>query len=917
MGIRPVFRGFVIDKDTLGFDYSASFSNVNIESIVGWRFSENESWITCSYDTDSSLKISVDEYSGVDSRSGEIKFYHSDDERVLGTLVINQSGILNREYVDLGLPSGLKWATCNVGSSTPEGYGNFYAWGEIEPKSRYTQSTYTLSGQDIGDYSGNPSYDVAAAKWGEGWRTPTLAEYHELIDCCTWKWTTSKGVKGFRITGPSGNSIFMPAAGEFYREPSLEGTDLRFWTSTPYNEKAYCLNASSSILDMRVGYAYLGLSVRPVTGGNISQEYFSLETDVVNSGKYESEHSVKVNTTIDWTVESSDSWATPVKVNNSELLVTVSENTVASSRSATITLRRSSNSEVLGVVTVNQDAAEGYFEVNPTYFVADDEAGEYTVDVNTNYEWRVDYSATWLRVFDSFADWTSYNHEGGSTSTKEYTLDVSAGSVLDFDWYVNSESGYDWLVITLDGDQIIRKSGNESGHFTKTFDAAGSHELVVTYSKDASGDSGEDLGRIYNITLTGNRTPKLIVAVDENTLSSSRTESVIFRRRDNGEELGSVIVNQEGKSVAHESFSLETTVVNFDQGSSTRTVAVTTNINWYVQITDGWVSAINNENSSVTLTVEENTSSSQRTTQVVFRRRDNDEELGRLRVNQAGLESYFSIETSVINFDYSSSSYTVDVNTNISWYVERADNWINVTKDGNSAFTVTAEANLTSSSRTAVLTVRRADDSSELATLTVNQNSMSSSFSLSRNSIEAGATTSIFFVNVDASIAWSVESAYDWITITKHDDTLLEVNVNENRYVHKMRTGEIVFRDSYNNVLATLPVTQRERELSVSHSRIELPLEGGESRTVTINAVGEYSISSNGDWFTVNHDHENNTLTVVADANQNDEDRTGTVVVALEGDPDGDTKYVTIDVVQYAGDVNFDLGDFDEDKEWK
>ena len=140
--------------------------------------------------------------------------------------------------------------------------------------------------------------------------------------------------------------------------------------------------------------------------------------------------------------------------------------------------------------------------------------------------------------------------------------------------------------------------------------------------------------------------------------------------------------------------------------------------------------------------------------------------------------------------------------------------------------------------------------------------------------------------------------------------------ISENEFVNRSRSGEVVFRDANGNVLATLSVTQSERELSVSHSRIELPLEGGESRSVTINAVGEYSISSDADWFTVNHNRENTTFTVVADANQDNEDRTGTITVALLGDPDGSTKYVTIDVVQYAGDVNFDLGDFDEDKEW-
>jgi protease II len=165
-------------------------------------------------------------------------------------------------------------------------------------------------------------------------------------------------------------------------------------------------------------------------------------------------------------------------------------------------------------------------------------------------------------------------------------------------------------------------------------------------------------------------------------------------------------------------------------------------------------------------------------------------------------------------------------------------------------------------------------------------------------------------------MSWSVESSSAWLSVTRNDNSTVTVTVAQNEYVNRSRSGEIIFRDDNGNVLATLSVTQAERYLTVSQNRIELPLEGGESRAVTINAVGEYSISSNGDWFTVNHNHENNTFTVVADANRDSADRTGTVVVALLGDPYGETKSVTIDVVQYAGDINFDLGDFDEDKEW-
>ncbi|MBO5262627.1 MAG: leucine-rich repeat protein [Bacteroidaceae bacterium] len=103
-------------------------------------------------------------------------------------------------------------------------------------------------------------------------------------------------------------------------------------------------------------------------------------------------------------------------------------------------------------------------------------------------------------IFDA---WTSTNTANSSTSQKSYTLEVTEGSVLTFDWKVSSENNYDWLIITLDGTQILKKSGSYSGSYEHTFNTAGTHTLVVKYTKDGSSSSGSDQGKIHNIKLTG------------------------------------------------------------------------------------------------------------------------------------------------------------------------------------------------------------------------------------------------------------------------------------------------------------------------------------------------------------------------------------------------------------------------------
>ena len=187
------------------------------------------------------------------------------------------------EYVDLGL--SVKWATCNVGANKPEEYGDYFAWGETEPKSTYTWSAYKLcrgNHYTQKKYCTSSSYgtvdhkitldltdDAAHANWGGSWRMPTTAEQDELREKCTWTWTTQNGVKGYKVTSKiNGRSIFLPAAGYRYNSVlSNAGRDGVYWSSsleTNYPRYAYNLYFDSSTLKWYYYIRCNGLSVRPV-----------------------------------------------------------------------------------------------------------------------------------------------------------------------------------------------------------------------------------------------------------------------------------------------------------------------------------------------------------------------------------------------------------------------------------------------------------------------------------------------------------------------------------------------------------------------------------------------------------------------------------------------------------------------------
>ena len=177
--------------------------------------------------------------------------------------------------IDLGLPSGTKWACCNVGATTPEGYGGYFAWGETEEKDYYWWSTYIHCDgnydtcHDLGDDIAGTQYDVAHVKWGGSWVMPSLDQIKELLNNSTSKWVTENGVNGRRFTGSNGGSIFLPAAGgRWYDDPDDAGFSGVYWSSTqnPWNSGgAYFLffysdNAYWDFIEL-----YYGSTVRPVS----------------------------------------------------------------------------------------------------------------------------------------------------------------------------------------------------------------------------------------------------------------------------------------------------------------------------------------------------------------------------------------------------------------------------------------------------------------------------------------------------------------------------------------------------------------------------------------------------------------------------------------------------------------------------
>lgn len=223
------------------------------------------------------------------NNDGEINI--ADVNAVIGIILEGISVSEEHEFVDLGLPSGTLWSTKNIGAANPEDYGFYFAWGETAPKESYTWETYKWGYIDshgewiLSKYNMNTingavdnitelelADDAAYVIFGASWRMPTWEQARELVEYCSWTWTSKNGVRGQLGTGPNGNTVFLPAAGNVYvncfYSPGNQGWSGEYLTSALTLDNSYCCRyLFVSTLGAALNYncsRYIGHSIRAV-----------------------------------------------------------------------------------------------------------------------------------------------------------------------------------------------------------------------------------------------------------------------------------------------------------------------------------------------------------------------------------------------------------------------------------------------------------------------------------------------------------------------------------------------------------------------------------------------------------------------------------------------------------------------------
>lgn len=262
-----ILNEYKYDTNTLISSKSGRFSLETMSDVIYLKIYSGGYEVTLI--NSNTIKLGGTEYNRV-SGSGKI----DDDNNTQKT-----TGYVNgHEYVDLGL--SVKWAKCNMGANYPEQYGSYYSWGETGVKRSYYLTDYkyynsrTGKFMSIGQNICGTQYDAATYFWGSKWRMPNKEEMQELLDNCTWEWTTINLISGFQIKGKNGNSIFLPAGGcnTGDDKSAKAGTFGQYWTGifdkeTDFYSKASSLVFTSSKYHFGVegGYREDGLNIRPVT----------------------------------------------------------------------------------------------------------------------------------------------------------------------------------------------------------------------------------------------------------------------------------------------------------------------------------------------------------------------------------------------------------------------------------------------------------------------------------------------------------------------------------------------------------------------------------------------------------------------------------------------------------------------------
>ena len=426
--------------------------------------------------------------------------------------------VIPDDGIDLGLPSGTKWASYNVGATKPEEYGGYYSWGETEERDQYYFTTYSLcdgtvsSCHDIGENISGTEYDVAHVKWGGEWCMPTKDDFQELVYTCDYKETTRNGVKGYQFTGPNGKYIFLPYTGYCWNtENSKAGSEGSYWSATQTTSvnKAHEMSfKKDEVLWNCYINRFAGLTVRPVIHSTPALADLTLSSTEPITVKVDDKATIEITSgNGNYTAKSDNEDVAIARVENNATVIIKG----ISTGSATVTVTDTQSGQTASIeVTVTSD------DIVP-YLTCPDDHHPHMIDLGlpSGKKWACcnvdaispeDYGGyyAWFEteVKDDYS-WSTYIHADG-TEYSFHINDIFEDTFWEQNDVAHMKWGGSWMVPSSDDFKELKKYctyqwtsryGIEGAKFTSKnngncvfFPAAGYKSGIYRYGANSHGD---------------------------------------------------------------------------------------------------------------------------------------------------------------------------------------------------------------------------------------------------------------------------------------------------------------------------------------------------------------------------------------------------------------------------------------------
>ena len=655
------------------------------------------------------------------------------------------------DAIDLGL--SVKWASWNMGASTPMEYGGYYGWGDP-------------SGEKV-SFTGYPeeetlisatAYDIATAKWGGGWRLPTKEEMQELIDRCTWEYTVENEIPLAKVTGPNGESIILPLGGERLTGtfPLMKGIGY-YWTG----EKAYLEISSSSPNLWEYATLSFGLSVRPVYGELVPPKQFHVETPALSlAAQAGATATLQISSNISWAIQNVPEWlqVSPQTGNgNATITITaLTENELLTERIGQLKI----NNLLTGseTIEITQAASTGKLKVTGSPLILESsEDSRDTINIVGNIGWTIENHTEWLSV--------PVKSSQGNAEIIVSALSANpniGGRAGNFTIFGANGAAYDVYVMQM-GAGMKFEIANPSVALSSELGAKAT--FTIQSNIDFSITGIPDWLSLSKVKGSGNETIT-VTTLSENPALDIRTATLFVNNWVTG--VTAVTVTQAG---ANMKFSVGATRIELaSKVQSAGEFQINGNVEWTIEGVPDWLSLSKTSgNGDAKITVKalsENNMPGERTAKLIIKNPLNGSQ--ELVVTQAGIGAQISVSGSPVNIEKKKGAKgTFEIKGNIDFTISDVPNWIKLSSTsgtGNAVITVTANSeNTTIVERKATINVN-----SQKGTIPVEvvQEKGDMAFSISSDNISLGtASGENSKFQIKSNVEWEIKGVPNWLAV--------------------------------------------------------------------------------------------------------------------------------------------------------